>query len=1436
MTTIDIKDISGQVRFSVPIKENSVFVEELMKSDYIQLSWNSDTGETIPAGSYIEYNGEIYRLLEPYSPSMENEAKYIYSPKFQSRIMAWDKQITPVYTYEQDGTTVKSREMDWTFTGSPADAMYIIKQAIKNETGEIWNIELSSELPATISIQSQSSSIFSVLNTIATECNTEWWADKKTNTLYLSKCIYGDPITLEVGKNIQVPTVTNSGEGYFTRFYAFGSTRNIVQDGTEGNASVNKRLTLDTTKYPNGYKDIRENLKPNEIFVKVLYFDDIYPSSKLAISDVRARLRYRLDNSGNKIKIGGTDEEPVYEQYAIWYFQIAGFEFNPDTIIEGPNLSASFESGQLAGRDFELTYHQENKRVSDSNDVTPFDINAGDYEIIIDETSGQIIPGVAYIIPQDGDSIVLYNIEMPSEYTSSAQTELEAALDKEMSSYEEDNNTYQMSSDPTRFYSEETDVNMGQAITFVNGSQTLSTRAMMVEKRLDLPCYQTIKIGNKIIKGNTQSLKDEVANANQSIDVINAFNELSKSLSQAYANAQREMVEGFARIGNMWKFDAENENTIYTEFNAYSKGELAAGGFSTKGGGGETGGGGGIDENKLWEILAKEGTQQIDKSHITTALSGYATEQWVLDKKYLTEATLTEQLSKYVTLTALSEQLSKYVTLEVFNPFKKTVDAHISNNNIHLTAEEKEKLSWFAKDKDGNIYVTNGLNFYTEGELSAGGFSDEGGGGTGGLFGIIVNGETYTPENGYITLPDYSTITELSWGAITGTPTTLAGYGITDAYIQNGTIVLGSNNITPLTSSNYSGTLDSRYVKKSGDTMMGSLTVPSLAVSGSTATVSGNKIWHAGNDGSDSGLDADLLDGYHASSILKRFGIDITSKETINVEDYTKSNSYTQEPGNIFSVYGWSWDASAYIKLDENTTLDRMRYSIISYRHGDINKSWNQQALLFLPTYTDDSMIYLAQMNTLGTNDNVIKSIKRYADYDTILASNVASATKLQTPRTIWGQRFDGTANVSGDMTNVGSISMVGSLNGHGGQFRFGSNSTTDTTYGKFHRLDLGYHSIDHCDFYEKEFNFYTNGGSTQWAKIGQTNYFTGNVGIGVSTSNYKLHVNGTFYASGAATLKSTLNVDGATAINNVLNLYTSIGKSLSEINATNGSDNAWNKSGNSSLRIGNSNNLIAIILGGTTNDRNANIQVGHETYNDYANITGSLYLNKLGGNVYLSSSNYTTYISGYGNVTGRLSANGGIYTTDISGNGQALYLGNSNNRSFVYLREDMKANSGNWSIATSGAAYFMGDVGVKTSSPAYALDVRGDISTNASQYINGIRVYKDTDGYLCVQGNLKITGNVAAAGEVAAGQTLTGLTDFLYDVTSFDNYSSTATNRAPTARAVKLIKDKVSSVSSTASSVNTKMNSINTYLSQITSSTTLDQLKTILMNLANAI
>ena len=142
---------------------------------------------------------------------------------------------------------------------------------------------------------------------------------------------------------------------------------------------------------------------------------------------------------------------------------------------------------------------------------------------------------------------------------------------------------------------------------------------------------------------------------------------------------------------------------------------------------------------------------------------------------------------------------------------------------------------------------------------------------------------------------------------------------------------------------------------------------------------------------------SDTLDGYHATSFTRRYGINVATNTTVNVDAYTKSESGTRTAGSMFSVDGWDWASSAYIKLNGSYTIDRMRYSIFSYRNGNLTGSRQQQALLFLPTYSDSNAIYLAQMTTSDTAGTVSTSIKRYIDYDTTVAKitggNVSSST-----------------------------------------------------------------------------------------------------------------------------------------------------------------------------------------------------------------------------------------------------------------------------------------------------------------------------------------------------------------------------------------------------------------------------------------------------------
>lgn len=539
---IDVKSISGEVLVSVPILKDAVSHEELMTSDYIQLHWDSDKGDTLPLGAYIEHNGERYSLLEPYHPNRKNEGVFRYSPQFHSRIIRWQKIIVPVYTYNEDGVTVKSRELDWNFAGTPADAMYMVKQALMNELGEEWNIAIGDDLPETITIAAQSSSVWSILSEIAEQCETEWWVEKNGQRLYLSKCKHGVSINLEVGKNVKVPSTVQSGQEYFTRFYAFGSSRNVTQmESAVQGSIVNKRLTLDPAKYPGGYKDIRghfsngvyvSDLHPEEVLVKSLYFDEVYPSSKLTIAEVRKRMRYHTDDDGNYIRIGGTDEEPIYDQYAIWYFKIPGFDFKEEMIIENLELSVAFKSGELRGREFALTYHPKDKKVADKADVDKeFSVKAGEYEITFDESDYLIVPGVSYIIPHDRDEVTIFNIEMPQEYKKSAYLELEGELDKEIDRLTKDNKSYEVDSNPVAFYEDNIDIYLGQAVNFKNGNDTLSTRVMMVEKHLDYPFEQKMRIGNEIVKGSRQQLKDEVRNVGEEVRKMNKY-ESSSSVIQ----------------------------------------------------------------------------------------------------------------------------------------------------------------------------------------------------------------------------------------------------------------------------------------------------------------------------------------------------------------------------------------------------------------------------------------------------------------------------------------------------------------------------------------------------------------------------------------------------------------------------------------------------------------------------------------------------------------------------------------------------------------------------------------------------------------------------------------------------------------------------------------------------------------------------------------
>ena len=800
--------INGQQTIDILIAEAAQFEQELMKSDQVTLSWNSDENTVIPVGAYIEYKGEKYSLLDPYTPVQKNEVEWAYTPVFKSEIMRWGKVPFFFYTYNTDNA-ITGRETDWVLTDTPANFMAKVCESIKNETGALWTYSVDASLAASMTITFSSVDIFSALNSIANAFETEWWVDKTNKVLHLSKASFGDAVTLEVDVNIGVPTVqSQNGKEYYNRFYAFGSTRNIPQEysGANVNNLTNKRLTLDPAVYPGGYKDTVEGLTPQTALSKILVFDEIYPHSDLEISDVRARLRYVLDESGNKVQVGTDDDgNPVYDQYTIWYFKIAGFTFNNTTydeesnpngmLLPGLTLSVHFRSGALTGREFELAYHDAEEVKNDSADVTPFTVEAGDYEILYVKEGSYIIPAQTGIVPADGDDVTLFNIKMPDSYNATAYEELEDALDEAIAEYASDLNSYTSKSNPVAFNTSDPGLVVGRNVTYKNGSYTLSTRVTKIIKKLDYECEQTITFGNSVVKGSTQELKEDVVLANRNIDILTQLNQLSNQLTQSYNRVQQSMIEGFARIGNMWKFDPDDpDNTIYTPFNVYSNKEISAGGKSSGGGGGT----GGLIQT-VYGYSSLGGTFSDNNKNDTFnayTINTLASRIGVLENTPSGIASLTVNLGtvSYVGTgtTDVTVNLPAYYSAADSDNRYLQLSGGAMSGDITMTGHA---LVWDDQTAYDNVPT--------------------------GLMGVSVVNDSELGYSTAISFKNYYGLQIAMHGA--GTHFYVRGHNHTQWKSWYELLHTGNIGSYALTPSNYTSTLDGRYVKKSGDTMTGSL-------------------------------------------------------------------------------------------------------------------------------------------------------------------------------------------------------------------------------------------------------------------------------------------------------------------------------------------------------------------------------------------------------------------------------------------------------------------------------------------------------------------------------------------------------------------------------------------------------------------------------------
>lgn len=155
---------------------------------------------------------------------------------------------------------------------------------------------------------------------------------------------------------------------------------------------------------------------------------------------------------------------------------------------------------------------------------------------------------------------------------------------------------------------------------------------------------------------------------------------------------------------------------------------------------------------------------------------------------------------------------------------------------------------------------------------------------------------------------------------------------------------------------------------------------------------------------------------------------------------------------------------------------------------------------------TDTVVINKATTTTAGV---MSAADKTKLDAALTASDNIATATKLATAKTIWGQAFDGSANISGNMTNVDHIYMNNShtiyVKDTNGNYldAFGLSNTNNLHIG-YGLTAKGYNTYINSN----EIYFRTSANNVERMRITSD----GKVGIGTIAPDANLHVSGNKY------------------------------------------------------------------------------------------------------------------------------------------------------------------------------------------------------------------------------------------------------------------------------------------------------------------------------------
>lgn len=407
-----IYDGTGAKILDVTVDDNSYRHRVIMGDHNLTLHYSLAEHVEIPVGSYCDFQGERYTLERPESLKMQHSRNFEYTvvmESSQAKARIW-KFRNPV-----DG------RLKFSLTAKPKEHLQMfIDNMNRRDSG--WKIGKCVDGPE-ILINYNHAYCIDALGQMASECKTEYEFAGKTVSLCKVEYNKNNPLPLSYGRgNGFKPGVGRSNYGDTPPveiLFVQGGTQNI--DASKYGSTELLLPKNQTIRYDGVYFEDEEGFNADN--ARTYITDDLGLSIRRGDKALTSLAEDSLDCSEIYPKRVGEISGVVVVDEAKNFYDIIDDGIPEaldyaDCLIEGETMTVIFQSGMLAGREFEVKYYH-----AASNGKA-----ARRFEIVPAELDGQTMPNKTFA-PKAGDTYAVFNCRMPDAYVCDDATKSGASWD-----------------------------------------------------------------------------------------------------------------------------------------------------------------------------------------------------------------------------------------------------------------------------------------------------------------------------------------------------------------------------------------------------------------------------------------------------------------------------------------------------------------------------------------------------------------------------------------------------------------------------------------------------------------------------------------------------------------------------------------------------------------------------------------------------------------------------------------------------------------------------------------------------------------------------------------------------------------------------------------------------------------------------------------------